>query len=160
MHLSLPGGSNKHEGGKKLSVQDRDASQAWDVIPRTERAAGSGTLISQVEQARAATAAPAGRRLRRMFFFWLRVYVNETKRGKEQRVNVAIPIPIPFIGALFGTRLSWDQALTLVRLADSEQEDARAAGRYLESCMALEFVRVEEEDPDREKKQLVVVGFD
>ena len=33
-------------------------------------------------------------------------------------------------------------------------------GSYLESCMGLELVRVEQNNPDRDYNELVVVGLD
>jgi len=120
---------------------------------------GTGALLAQVEQVRASTEATPAKSLRRLLFFWLRVYVRSTKRGKVERVNVAIPIPIPLVGILFPGRLNWNQALQVATLAD-DPEHARDIGEYLESCMGLELVRVEQDHPERQHYELVVVGLD
>ena len=117
------------------------------------------TLMAQAEQVQRATAAPWSKVVRRWLFVWLRIYVHETKRGKETHVNLAIPIPLPFIGMAFRHHLTWDQAYMAARMAQ-EPDGASAVGRYLESCMALEMIRVEEEDADRDKRELVVIGLD
>ncbi len=117
------------------------------------------SLQAQVEQVRAATAVPASTALRRLLFIWLRIYVSETKRGKETKVNIAVPIPIPVVGALFRRQLNWTQALRAVNLAPSA-DGAQVIESYLQSCMGLELIRVEEEQPESGKKELVVIGFD
>lgn len=99
------------------------------------------------------------RTVRRLLFVWLRIFSYETKWGKAQKVNVGIPIPIPLVGALFGRKISWEQATHLA--ADPEvANDPEFYDAYLSSCMSLEFVRFQEYHPERGKKQLVVIGFD
>ena len=85
--------------------------------------------------------------------------VRSTKRGKVERVTVAIPIPIPLVGIMFPGRLNWNQALQVAALAD-DPERAQDVGQYLESCMGLELVRVEQDHPERQHHELVVVGLD
>lgn len=43
---------------------------------------------------------------------------------------------------------------------DAQGDGAAAVGRYVESCMALELIRVEEENVERSKRTLVVIGLD
>ena len=94
---------------------------------------------------------------RRVLFFWLRVCAFEVgTNGESQAVNVRIPIPLPLIGAFFQSKLSWSQAFQYIER--SRGTKGIPAERFLESCMALEFVRVYE--VEEEKEQLVVIGLD
>lgn len=90
---------------------------------------------------------------------WFRVFVRETKRGKVERVNVRIPIPIPVIGALMPLHLSRARALNAVALVGSADDPATEMSDYLESVMGFELVRVDERKGD-DHRSLVVVGFD
>ncbi|MFN8424370.1 MAG: hypothetical protein U0802_26640 [Candidatus Binatia bacterium] len=148
----------------------RPAAPAADIVvapgrPPAPLAAGRRDAVALAEQAytlRRAFARPASTRLRRFLFVWFRVHVRETKRGHLERVNVKIPIPIPLIGALLPARMSGVQALKALGLAEAAPsgEGTAALAAYVESVMGFEFVRVEEDQPERERRSLVVVGFD
>ena len=159
MSISLPDNTARGDDAGKIvrfAPQTRALDRAGaSVVP----AAGAGTLLAEVEQVRASTAATPARSLRRLLFFWFRVYVRSSKRGKAEHVNVAIPIPIPLVGLLFPGRLSWTQALQVATMA-ADPAAVPDIGPYLESCMGLELVRVEQDHPDRDYRELVVVGLD
>jgi hypothetical protein len=123
-------------------------------LPPSERIINIGSDAKEVQEM--SSASPV-RLFRRLFFVWLRVYVVETKHGKAQKVNVAIPIPIPFIGATFSRQLSYAKAARIANQARRGEIDLDEA---IESTMGLEIVRVHEEQPERGKSQLVVVGLD
>jgi hypothetical protein len=144
---------------KVVPYEPKDSSNDRSGLVTVGATRGSGALLAQVEQVRASSGAPPAKFLRRLLFFWLRIYVHSTKRGKEERVNVAVPVPIPLLAILFPGRLTWNQALKVATLAD-DPERASEIGRYLESCMGLELVRVEQDNPEREQRELVVIGFD
>jgi hypothetical protein len=116
-------------------------------------------LRSEIDAVRSIAAMPPSRFLRRVLFLWFRVYVRETKRGKSQRVNVRIPIPVPIVGALFPVGLSRAHALKALALAETAAQPADAVSDYLDSVMGFEFVRVDERKGD-DHHELVVVGLD
>lgn len=122
--------------------------------PRSDRIIDLGTDAKHVQEM---SAGSDFRFFRRWFFIWFRVYVNETKYGKSEKVNVSIPIPIPFIGATFARQLSLQKAARLAAQARRGEIDLDEA---LESTMGFELVRVHESHPERGKSQLVVVGLD
>lgn len=128
-----------------------------DVIPDTPSSSRIINLGAEAKQIQELSTVPAMRTLRRWLFVWFRVYVNETKHGKSQKVNVAIPLPIPIIGATFARQLSFQRAARLANQARRGEIDLDEA---IESTMGLEIVRVHEEQPERGKSQLVVVGLD
>ena len=119
-------------------------------------------LAEQAQALRTAFARSVGTRTRRLLWIWFRVYVRETKHDRNERVNVRIPIPIPIIGALLPGRMSGVQALNALSRADGAPagEGATALATYVESVMGFEFVRVEEDHPERGRRSLVVIGFD
>lgn len=118
-------------------------------------------LAVQVREIRALSGQPAGTLMRRLLFLWLRVFVHETKaNGKVERVNLRLPIPVPLVGALLRRSMPSAQALRAAVVA-TESEDGRAAlGRYLESWMGFELIRVESHDAATRKSELVVIGLD
>jgi len=134
------------------------ASHAPSGTPAPLARAGGGSLADEILRIRQATAAPAATSLRRLLFVWFRVYVREVRRGKVELTNVRIPIPIPLVGLLLPRRID---ALRAARLLDAMH---RPAGGGIEaelgSSMAFEFVRHVADDPERDKTELVVVGFD
>lgn len=121
-------------------------------------------LAPQVQSVREIFVRPPSTQMRRLFFLWFRVWVRETKQGKVDKVNVRIPIPIPLIGMLFPRRMSRKQAYDALEAAHREAVAGRDAmstlGNYADSAMAFEFVRVNEEHPERDHYEQVVVGFD
>lgn len=122
----------------------------------------AAALALQAQSLRVAFARPPATRLRRLLWLWFRVFVRETKRGRVERVNVRIPIPIPLVGALLPGRMSGVQALKALGVADAAPDAAASAelATYVDSVMGFEFVRVEEHHPERDHTSLVVVGFD
>lgn len=113
----------------------------------------------EVDSVRAIAEQPPTRQARRILFMWFRVFVHEQKRGKSNRVNVRIPIPIPIVGAFFAPGLSRQRALKALAIAENADDPAEAISDYLDSVMGFEFVRVDEsKGPDH--RSLVVVGFD
>lgn len=122
--------------------------------PSANRIINIGEEAKQIQEL--STVSPL-RTLRRLIFVWLRVYVNETKYGKSQKVDVSIPLPIPLIGATFARQLSFQKA---ARLANQARRGDIDLDEAIESTMGLEIVRVHEEQPERGKRQLVVVGLD
>lgn len=125
---------------------------------------GTAELAPQVKELREIFVRPPSTQMRRLFFLWFRVWVRETKKGKVDRVNVRIPIPIPLIGLLFPRRMSQKQAFDALEAA---RRDAREGadpmstlGSYADSAMAFELVRVHEEHPERDHYEQVVIGFD
>lgn len=122
--------------------------------PASARIINIGEEAKQIQEL---SKVPPMRMLRRWLFVWLRVYVNETKHGKSQKVNVSIPLPIPVLGATFARQLSFQRAARLANQARRGEIDLDEA---IESTMGLELVRVHEEHPERGKSELVVVGLD
>lgn len=112
-------------------------------------------LADEVKQLQKMSTVSAGRTLRRLFFIWFRVYVDEVRHGKHQKVNVKIPLPIPLVGTVFARQLSFQSAAKLTVQARHGED----ISDYLDSVMGLELVRVDESN-ERGKSQLVVVGFD
>ena len=118
---------------------------------------GQSALPEIVRQVRDGNRQPHVTFLRRVLFFWLRIYVCERKAGeKTSAVDVRIPIPLPFIGAFFRHKLSWSQAFRFIE--QGRRRQGIPASRFLDSCMAVELLRINEEKSDKE--ELVVIGFD
>ena len=118
---------------------------------------GQSALPEIVRQVRDGNRQPYVTFLRRVLFFWLRIYVCERKAGeKTSAVDVRIPIPLPFIGAFFRHKLSWSQAFRFIE--QGRRRQGIPASRILDSCMAVELLRINEEKSDKE--ELVVIGFD
>ena len=113
-------------------------------------------IKTDVDAIRSLAAQPATRVLRRFLFVWFRVFVDERKHGKTERVNVRIPIPIPLVGAFLAHGLSRQKALAALALAQNADE---AVSDYLDSVMGFEFVRVDERKGE-DRRSLMVVGFD
>lgn len=122
--------------------------------PQSDRIINIGQDAKEIQQMSAASPL---RSLRRLLFVWLRIYVNETRHGKSQKVDISIPIPIPLIGATFTRELSFARA---ARLANQARRGEINLDEAIESTMGLEIVRVHEEQPERGKSQLVVIGLD
>jgi len=132
------------------------ATRVVEVVTRDRSVAG---MRSDIDHIRAIAEQPVARAARRFVFLWFRVFVLDIKGSKREKVNVRIPIPIPIVGALFPHRLTRQNALQALAIAESADDPATAVADYLDSVMGFEFVRVEErKGPDR--RELVVVGFD
>ena len=151
---------DSRDGGSQLPDRSRSAITVRSdgaVAEKWEGEVGQAALPQIVRQVRDGSRQPYGTFLRRVLFFWLRVYVCEVyTNGKSKAVNVRIPIPLPLIGAFFQSKLSWSQAFQFIERSSRTQ--GIPAERFLESCMALEFVRVYEDK--EEKEELVVIGLD
>ena len=118
---------------------------------------GQSALPEIVRQVRDGNRQPYVTFLRRVLFFWLRIFVCERKAGeKTSAVDVRIPIPLPFIGAFFRHKMSWSQAFRFIE--QGRRRQGIPASRILDSCMAVELLRINEEKSDKE--ELVVIGFD
>lgn len=95
---------------------------------------------------------------RRALFLWLRIYQFEKVPGRKAKIlDLRIPIPLPVLGIFFRRTLTWDQALRVVKAQRSGPEQD-VAEPYLGSCMAVEFLRIEEEK--EHKQELLVIGID
>jgi hypothetical protein len=124
-----------------------------DQEPRADRVIHLG---DQVKELQSLSTISIGSTLRRLVFVWLRVYVKESKRGKSEKVNIKIPLPIPLIGAAFARQLSFQKAANLA----AQVRRGEDVSEYLDSTMGFEFVRVEDGNTDRDKSTLVVIGLD
>jgi hypothetical protein len=130
--------------------------QAREVVAASMRVPA---VADEVHRIQVMTSPGPSRLFRRMLFLWFRVYVRSHREGrKEERVDVRIPVPLPLIGLIFPWRIGWKHALAAVAGAHSSDDPPRELRTYLESVMALEIVRVENERPG--KRELVVIGFD
>ncbi len=149
---------DNRDGGSQLPTRSRSAITVPSDGPIAEKWEGGQEALPQiVRQVREGSRQPYGTFMRRVLFVWLRVFAFEVDtNGESQAVNVRIPIPLPLIGAFFQSKLSWSQAFQYIER--SRRTQGIPAERFLESCMALEFVRVYE--VEEEKEQLVVVGLD
>ncbi len=124
-----------------------------DAEPRAEKIINLG---DQVKELQTLSTIPVGSSIRRLLFVWLRIYVNEKKRGKSEKVNIKIPLPIPIIGAMFQRQLSFQKAAKLAAQARRGED----VSELLDSTMGFEFVRVEDDHSERDKSTLVVIGLD
>ncbi len=127
-----------------------------DVVRIEDRASA---VVNEVRALQEMTRVTPSRAARRVLFLWFRVFVLEQKgTEKAQRVNVRIPIPLPVLGLLFPRSIGWQHALSAIAAGRDAPEPSTAIRDQLDSVMALELVRVEEEKHG--KRQLVVVGLD
>jgi hypothetical protein len=127
-----------------------------EIIDQEPRSDNVVNLGQQVKDLQDLSTIPIGSSVRRLIFIWFRVYVNERKRGKTERVNIKIPIPIPVVGAMFARQLSFQKAAKIA----AEARRGGDVSDYLESTMGFEFVRVEDDHSERDKRTLVVIGLD
>jgi hypothetical protein len=130
--------------------------QRREIVPASMRVPA---VADEVHRIQVMTSPGPSRLLRRVLFLWFRVYVRSTREGrKEERVDVRIPIPLPIVGLIFPWRVGWKHALAAVGAAHAGDDAVKSLRTHLESVMALEIVRVENERPG--KYELVVIGFD
>jgi hypothetical protein len=137
----------KDKNGGTIQIRTDNAPHNLTSIPEQVKALQEMTTVSPLRQ------------LRRLLFVWLRIFVYESKRGKGEKVNISIPLAIPLVGTMFAREISWQQAVQLVTSRELA-EDPTLLKTYLESCMGLELMRVEDEKPERGTKELVVIGLD
>ena len=112
----------------------------------------SKELMVQVETVQSLAKAAPAKIGRRALFSWLRIFVDDPTKG--ERVNLRIPIPIPLVGLLLPTQPPVNQALRLRNLMVESDDPAKTLETYLDSLMAVEFIRVQDDD------ELVVIGLD
>ena len=143
---------------KHLPVRKPEIAQIIEVASTIPQPQSPDWLQTQVRRLQEVTARPPSALLRRLLLFWLRIYVYEDNAGKTSQVNLRVPVPLPIIGAFFRRHLTWDQAVRIVTLSQQEPNGGDQVSAYLGSCMALEFIRVEESKPG--KKAIVVIGLD
>ncbi len=150
------------ERSEKLARRAMDVVRIVETTPDVPQTLNSEMLQADIQRVQRVMRCPFTEFLRRTAFFWFRIYVRELdlNKGKDERVNIRIPIPIPFVGTLFRRQLSRRQALKAITLARRETNGPKLVEAYLDSCMALEFLRVEESDLEKRKWELVVIGLD
>jgi hypothetical protein len=126
-----------------LQQQDKDL---W------EPNANSSELMVQVETVQSLAKAAPAKIGRRALFSWLRIFVHHP--GDGERVNLRIPIPIPLVGLLLPQQPPVNQALRLRNMMVASDDPAKTLETYLDSLMAVEFIRVQDDD------ELVIIGLD
>ncbi|WP_420641918.1 hypothetical protein [Candidatus Leptofilum sp.] len=109
-------------------------------------------MMTQVETVRSLAKAAPVKIGRRALFSWLRIFVHHPSDG--ERVNLRIPIPLPLVGLLLPTQPPVNQALRLRNMMAESDNPAKTLETYMDSLMAVEFVRVEDDD------ELVIIGLD
>ena len=114
--------------------------------------ASSSELMVQVDTVRSMAKAAPVKIGRRALFSWLRIFVHNP--GEGERVNLRIPIPIPLVGLLLPSQPPMNQALRLRNMMVESDDPAKTLETYLDSLMAVEFIRVQDDD------ELVIIGLD
>ena len=114
--------------------------------------ASSNEMLMQVDTVRAMAKAAPVKIGRRALFSWLRIFVHNP--GDGERVNLRIPIPIPLVGLLLPSQPPMNQALRLRNMMVESDDPAKTLETYLDSLMAVEFIRVEDDG------ELVIIGLD
>ncbi len=149
---------DSQDGGKRLPVRASSAIVGGGDGELAEAGGGSQAELAEiVRQVRDSNQQAYVTLLRRALFLWLRIYAYEWKAGeKTGAVNIRIPIPLPLIGAFFRQRLSWSQAFRFIE--QSRRSQGIPPSHILDSCMAVELLRINE--AKRDKEGLLVIGFD
>jgi hypothetical protein len=114
--------------------------------------ASSKEMMVQVETVQSLAKAAPVKIGRRALFSWLRIFVHHP--GDGERVNLRIPIPIPLVGLLLPSQPPVNQALRLRNMMVASDDPAKTLETYLDSMMAVEFIRVEDDG------ELVIIGLD
>ena len=114
--------------------------------------ASSNEMMMQVDTVRSMAKAAPVKIGRRALFSWLRIFVHNP--GDGERVNLRIPIPIPLVGLLLPHQPPVNQALRLRNMMVASNDPAKTLETYLDSLMAVEFIRVQDDD------ELVIIGLD
>ncbi|MCB8927045.1 MAG: hypothetical protein H6652_15615 [Ardenticatenaceae bacterium] len=114
--------------------------------------ASSNEMMMQVDTVRSMAKAAPVKIGRRALFSWLRIFVHNP--GDGERVNLRIPIPIPLVGLLLPSQPPMNQALRLRNMMVESDDPAKTLETYLDSLMAVEFIRVQDDD------ELVIIGLD
>jgi hypothetical protein len=138
--------SESYKSAEKQALVLQQEKEVWQ--PPSD----SKELMVQVETVQSLAKAAPAKIGRRALFSWLRIFVHDPKKG--ERVNLRIPIPIPLVGLLLPTQPPVNQALRLRNLMVASGDPAKTLETYLDSVMAIEFIRVEDDD------ELVIIGLD
>ena len=137
--------SEAYKAAEKQALIVQQDKEVW------QPDATGNELMTQVETVQSLAKATPIKLGRRALFSWLRIYVDESD---GQRVNLRIPLPIPLVGLLLPQQPPVNQALRLRNMMVESDDPAKTLEAYLDSTMAVEFIRVEEDD------QLVIIGLD
>jgi len=121
--------------------------------------ADGDAFAQQIQAIQSVSERPRATTWRRAFLLWLRIYQWEKIKdgSKAKRLDLRIPIPVPILGVFLRRRLTWEQALHLLH-ALRRSSATEMFEPYLDGCMALEVLRIEEEKND--KQELLVIGLD
>lgn len=138
--------SNAYKTAEKQALILQQDKDVW------QPNASSGELMMQVETVQSLAKAAPVKIGRRALFSWLRIFVHNP--GDGERVNLRIPIPIPLVGLLLPHQPPVNQALRLRNMMVQSDDPAKTLETYLDSLMAVEFIRVQDDD------ELVIIGLD
>jgi hypothetical protein len=138
--------SKSYKAAEKQALILSQDKEVWQ-----PKASGNELMVQVGTVQSLAKAAPA-KIGRRALFSWLRIFVHDPTKG--ERVNLRIPIPIPLVGLLLPTQPPVNQALRLRNMMVESDDPAKTLETYLDSLMAVEFIRVQDDD------ELVVIGLD
>lgn len=138
--------SNEYKAAEKQALVLQQDKDVWQ-----PNASGSELMV-QVETVQSLAKAAPVKIGRRTLFSWLRIFVHNPSDG--ERVNLRIPIPIPLVGLLLPHQPPVNQALRLRNMMVQSDDPAKTLETYLDSLMAVEFIRVQDDD------ELVIIGLD
>ncbi|MCA9944270.1 MAG: hypothetical protein KC449_12365 [Anaerolineales bacterium] len=138
--------SNEYKAAEKQALILQQDKDVW------QPNASGGELMMQVETVQSLAKAAPVKIGRRALFSWLRIFVHNP--GDGERVNLRIPIPIPLVGLLLPHQPPVNQALRLRNMMVASNDPAKTLETYLDSLMAVEFIRVQDDD------ELVIIGLD
>ncbi len=138
--------SNEYKEAEKQALVLQQDKEMW------QPNASGGELMVQVETVQSLAKAAPVKIGRRALFSWLRIFVYKPNDG--ERVNLRIPIPIPLVGLLLPHQPPVNQALRLRNMMVQSDDPAKTLETYLDSLMAVEFIRVQDDD------ELVIIGLD
>ena len=139
--------SESYESAEKQALVLPQGKEVWQTDD------GGKGMLMQVETVQSIAKAAPVKIGRRALFSWLRIFVHNP--GDGERVNLRIPIPIPLVGLLLPSQPPVNQALRLRNLMAESDNPAKTLETYLDSLVAVEFIRVEKDDGE-----LVIIGLD
>lgn len=138
-----------------MSESYKSAERQALVLPQEKEVwqpdASDKEMMTQIETVRSLAKAAPVKIGRRALFSWLRIFVHNPR----ERVNLRIPIPIPLVGLLLPHQPPTNQALRLRNMMAESDNPAKTLETYMDSLMAIELIRVEEDDDE-----LVIIGLD
>jgi len=138
--------SEQYKAAEKQALILQQDKEVW------QPNASTSELMMQVETVQSLAKAAPVKIGRRALFSWLRIFVHNPADG--ERVNLRIPIPIPLVGLLLPQQPPVNQALRLRNMMVQSDDPAKTLETYLDSLMAVEFIRVQDDD------ELVIIGLD